>query len=85
MLAGLGGSLALAVLLPIGLWQLDTSFHLADELASCALPVLAVIPQVFTADIRRRQRRYRIRVVGLSVVGLLVGLSVTTLYAKYLF
>ena len=85
MLAGLGGSLALAILLPVGLWQLDTSFHLADELAACALPVLAVIPQVSTADIRLRHRRYRIRVLGLSALGLAVGLSATTFYAKYLF
>lgn len=84
-LAGVGGSLALAVLLPIGLWQLDTSFHLADELAVCALPVLAVIPQVSSADILRRQRRYQLQVVGLSVVGLVVGLGAAALYARYLF
>jgi len=85
MMGGLVGSLALAILLPIGLGQLDTSFHVADELVACALPVLAVIPQVSTADIRRRYRGYRIRVVGLSALGLVVGLGVSTFYAKYLF
>jgi polysaccharide chain length determinant protein (PEP-CTERM system associated) len=85
MMGGLVGSLALAILLPIGLGQLDTSFHVADELVACALPVLAVIPQVSTADTRRRNRGYRMRVVGLSALGLVVGLGVSTLYAKYLF
>ncbi|MFQ5668799.1 MAG: XrtA system polysaccharide chain length determinant [Candidatus Binatia bacterium] len=84
-LAGLGGSLALAIGLPILLWQLDTSFRLTDEVAACALPVLAVIPQLHTRDVAARRRRYRLRVVGLSAAGLIVGLSTVSFYARYLF
>jgi polysaccharide chain length determinant protein (PEP-CTERM system associated) len=85
MLGGLCGSLVLAALIPIGLWQLDTSFHLADDVTACALPLLAVIPQVATADISKRHLRYRIRVLGLSAAGLAVGLSAAVLYARYVF
>ena len=84
-LGGIFGSLALAILLPILLAQLDTSFHLADELAAYSLPVFAVIPQAQTIDVLRRRRRYRTRVLALSGGALVAGLSTVTLYAKYLF
>jgi uncharacterized protein involved in exopolysaccharide biosynthesis len=84
-IAGIVGSLGLAVLLPILLAQLDTSFHVADELAAYSLPVFAVIPQAKTLDVLRRRRRYRTRVLALTGVALLAGLSTVSLYARYLF
>jgi protein tyrosine kinase modulator len=83
--AGVGGSVLLGIVLPILLWQLDTSFHVADELTACALPVLAVIPQADTVDVADRRRRYRLRVLGFSAAGLVLGLGAVTLYARYLF
>lgn len=85
LLGGLACSMALALALPILLWQLDTSFHTAEELAACALPLLAVIPQMASTDVRRRERRYRLRVLGTSAVVLLIGLGTVTLYGRYLF
>ena len=82
---GLGASLALALFLPILLAQLDTSFHVVDELAVCSLPVLAVVPQVLTPDVVNRQRRYRIRVAGLSGIVLVVGWVMVTIYARFIF
>jgi len=82
---GAVGSFALAIFLPILLWQLDTSFHVADELAAVAVPVLAVIPEISTADVSMRRRRYRRRVLALSVASLILGLSTVQFYAKYLF
>jgi len=82
---GIGGSLALALLLPILLAQLDTSFHVVDDLAVCSLPVLAVVPQVPTPDVTGRRRRYHIRVAGLSGIALILGLAMVTIYARYLF
>jgi len=79
------GSLGLALGLPILLWQLDTSFHVADELAACALAVLAVIPEVASSETVRRRRRYRLRVVGASAAALVVGLVGISLYGRYLF
>jgi uncharacterized protein involved in exopolysaccharide biosynthesis len=84
-IGGIVGSLGLAVLLPILLAQLDTSFHVADELAAHSLPVFAVIPQAKTLDVLRRRRRYRTRVLALTGVALLAGLSTVSLYARYLF
>ena len=85
LLVGLVGSLGLALGLPILLWQLDTSFHVADELAACALAVLAVIPEVASSETVRRRRRYRLRVVGASAAALVVGLVGISLYGRYLF
>src|SRR5262249_8139216 len=45
IVAGIVGSLGLAILLPILFGQLDASFHMADELAAYSLPVFAVISQ----------------------------------------
>jgi polysaccharide chain length determinant protein (PEP-CTERM system associated) len=84
-LAGLAGSVALAVGLPILFWRLDTSLHSADELAAYAVPVLAVIPQAPTHDVLRRWWRYRARVLTVSAVALVAGLGGVSLYAKYLF
>lgn len=84
-LGGIGGSLALAIALPILLWQLDTSFHQADDLQARSVPVLAVIPQVHTLDVARRLRRYRVRVLALSSLALVVGIATVSVYAKYLF
>ena len=84
-LAGIGASLALALGLPILLWQIDTSVHDADELTGSAVPVLAVIPQVPTPNVLRRLRRYRVRVLGFSAVGLVLGFGVVELYARFLF
>lgn len=84
-LAGMAASLGLAVLLPILLAQLDTSFHLADELAAYSLPVFAVIPQANTLDVLRRRRRHRNRVLALTGFALAAGLSTVTLYARYAF
>ena len=55
--AGLGAGFALALCLPILLWQIDTSYREADELAGQAVPVLAVIPQMPTRNVLRRVRR----------------------------
>ncbi|MFI5397436.1 MAG: XrtA system polysaccharide chain length determinant [Candidatus Binatia bacterium] len=82
---GIAGSFALALCLPILLAQLDTTFHVVDELAVCSLPVLAVVPQVFTPDVSRHRRRYRLRVVGLSGIALVAGLGAVSIYARYLF
>jgi succinoglycan biosynthesis transport protein ExoP len=82
---GLGGSLALAIALPILLWQLDTSFHQADDLQAHSVPVLAVIPQVHTLDVTRRLWRYRMQVLALSSLALVVGIATVSVYAKYLF
>ncbi|HVO25006.1 MAG TPA: XrtA system polysaccharide chain length determinant [Candidatus Margulisiibacteriota bacterium] len=84
-IAGLGGSLLAALGLPILLGQLDTSFHVADELVACAAPVLAVIPQMPTPEVLRRRRRYRVRVLGLTGLALIVGLGTVSFYARYLF
>ena len=84
-LVGIGGSLALALGLPILLWQIDSSFHDADELTGSAVPVLAVIPQVPTSNVLRRLRRYRVRVIGFSAAGLVVGFGAVVLYARFLF
>lgn len=83
--AGAAVSLGLALLLPILLWQLDTSFHTPEEIAAYSLPVLAVIPQAPTADIRKRHRRYYVRVVALTSVALVVGLGGLSFYAHYIF
>lgn len=82
---GLGASLALAVFLPILLGQLDTSFHAPEEFTNLAIPVLAVIPQLDTSDVKRGVLQYRLRVVGISTALLVVGLSTASFYAKYLF
>lgn len=82
---GLGVTAALAILLPILLGQLDSSFHAAEELGALALPVLAVIPQLNTADVHRRILTYRVRVVSISTAALVVGLYTASFYAKYLF
>jgi len=87
-LFNLGGGLAslvLAGILPILLWQFDTSFHVADDFVDAALPVLAVIPQALTPDVQRRRRQYRLRVLAASVVVLIIGVGGATFYAKYLF
>jgi len=84
-IAGLGGSLLAALGLPILLGQLDTSFHVADELVACAAPVLAIIPQMPTPEVLRRRRRYRVRVLGLTGLALIVGLGTVSFYARYLF
>jgi len=84
-LAGLGGSFALALCLPILLWQIDTSYREADELAGQAVPVLAVIPQIPTRNVLRRIRQYRVRVIGLSAAGLILGVGAVTYYARFLF
>ena len=85
LLVGAAGSFAAALLLPILLWQLDTSFHGVDEVAALAVPVLAVIPQLNTSDVRRQRLRYCASVLTLSVVVLVVGLGTVSLYAKYIF
>lgn len=85
MLGGAGASLGLALFLPILLWQLDTSFHLPEECAASGLAVLAVISRVQTPDVDQRLRRYRIRVLGFTALGLLVGLGGATAYAKFVF
>lgn len=85
MAAGTGLSLALAIGLPILLWQLDSSYHSAEELVTIALPVLAVIPQVETPEVKHRRTRYRLTVVAASVVTLIIGLVTQTLYAKFLY
>jgi polysaccharide chain length determinant protein (PEP-CTERM system associated) len=85
LLLGLAGSLGIALALPILLWYLDTSFHVADDLAAYSLPVLAVIPQLATADILRRRRFYRLRVLGLSAAALVIGLGTASFYSRYLF
>ena len=82
---GAAGSVVLAVLLPLLIYRLDTSFHVADELAGVAVPVLAVIPLVDTPDVAQRQRQYRRRVLAFSAGGLIIGLGSASLYAKYLF
>lgn len=82
---GLGISLGLAILLPIVFGQLDSSFHAPEELTDLALPVLAVIPQLNTADVHRRVLQYRLRVLGVSTVALVVGLYTASFYATYLF
>lgn len=87
-LLNLGGaalSIGLACFLPILMWQLDTSFHVADDFAPAALPVLAVIPQALTPDVKRRRHQYRIRVLGMSAAVLIIGIGGVTLYAKYVF
>jgi polysaccharide chain length determinant protein (PEP-CTERM system associated) len=85
MAAGVGLTIALALGLPILLWQLDTSFHSPEELSPSALPVLAVIPQLHTVDVVRRLRKYRLRVVAASSLALVVGLGTSLLYAKLLY
>ena len=85
IVAGIVGSLGLAILLPILFGQLDTSFHMADELAAYSLPVFAVISQTDTPDVVRRRRRYHARVLVLSGVALIAGLSTVSLYARYAF
>jgi len=84
-LGGAALSVGLACFLPILMRQLDTSFHVAEDFVSAALPVLAVIPQAQTPDVRRRRQRYRMRVLGTSVAVLVVGICGVTLYAMYLF
>lgn len=83
--AGVGMSFGLAFLLPILLRQMDTSFHSPEELTSLAVPVLAVIPQLTTNDVRRRILQYRLRVLGISAVVLVIGLSTASFYANYVF
>ena len=85
MVGGAGASLGLALFLPILLWQLDSSFHLPEECAASGLPVLGVISRVHTPDVDQRLRRYRIRVLGCTALGLIIGLGSATLYAKYVF
>jgi polysaccharide chain length determinant protein (PEP-CTERM system associated) len=84
-LGGIGGSFTLAIALPILLWQLDTSFHHADDLQAHSVRVLAVIPQMHTPDVSRRVRQYRMRVLALSGLALVVGIATVSVYAKYLF
>jgi polysaccharide chain length determinant protein (PEP-CTERM system associated) len=84
-LGGVAVSIGLACLLPILLWQIDSSFHAPEDFAAAELPVLAVIPQALTRDVQRRQQRYRVRVLGATVVALVVGLGTASFYAKYLF
>jgi protein tyrosine kinase modulator len=84
-LGGAGASIAIALFLPILLWQLDSSFHLPEECVASGLPVLGVISRVRTQDVDRRLRRYRIQVLGFSALGLIVGLGTATMYAKFVF
>jgi protein tyrosine kinase modulator len=87
-LLAIGGaalSLAFALGIPILLWQLDTSYHSAEDLSAAALPVLAVIPQVHTTDVDRRKRLYRLRVLAATAVLLIVGLGASTFAANFLF
>jgi len=83
--AGCGLSALLALALPILLWQIDTSFHFPDELAGSTLPILAVIPQLQTADVVHRRRRYRLRVMAASGLALVVGVASSFIYARFLF
>lgn len=85
MAAGVGVSLALALGIPILLWQLDSSYHTAEEMAATALPVLAVIPQVQTPDVEHRRWRYRIAVVATSATVLVLGLASQSLYVRFLY
>src|SRR5262249_50074525 len=82
---GVALSFGIAIFLPLLFRQLDTSFHAPEELTSLAVPVLAVIPQLSTADVRRRVVQYRLRVLGVSAIVLVIGLSTASLYAKYVF
>jgi uncharacterized protein involved in exopolysaccharide biosynthesis len=82
---GLVISIGLAIFLPILLGQLDTSFHAPEEFTNLAIPVLAVIPQLDTSDVQRGVLQYRLRVLGISSVVLVVGLTTASFYAKYLF
>jgi polysaccharide chain length determinant protein (PEP-CTERM system associated) len=82
---GVALSVGLAIFLPVLFRQLDTSFHAPEELGSLAVPVLAVIPQLRSGDVQRRRLQYRLRVLGVSAVVLVVGLSTASFYAKYLY
>jgi polysaccharide chain length determinant protein (PEP-CTERM system associated) len=86
VLAGLGLSLAVALGLPLLLWQLDSSLHGPAEVAQAfALPVLATVPLVHTPALSRQVWRRHLRIASLSLVALIVGLGGVTVYAKYLF
>ena len=86
LLGGLAASLGLAILLPIGLFQIDSSLHAPEDVAAtCNVPVLAVIPRVVTNELARAARIWRLRVASLSVVAAVLGLGTITLYARYLF
>lgn len=78
-------SLGLAIVLPILIRQLDTSFHAPEEFTPFAVPVLAVIPQLHTPDVRRRLVQYRLRVLGITAIALVVGLSGASLYTTYIY
>jgi len=82
---GAGLSLALAVGLPILLWQLDSSYRSAEELVGTAIPVLAVIPQVETPEVTHHRRIYRLTVVAASAAALVLGLVAQGLYARFLY
>lgn len=83
--AGAALSLALALGIPILLWQMDSSYRSAEDLAGAAIPVLAVIPQVETAEVGHRRRVYRLTVVAASAAALVLGLVAQGLYARFLY
>lgn len=83
--AGSALSLALAIAIPILLWQLDSSYRSAEELVGTGITVLAAIPQVETPEVRQRRRVYRLTVVAASVAALAIGLATQILYAKFLY
>jgi polysaccharide chain length determinant protein (PEP-CTERM system associated) len=84
-LAGAAASVVLAIALPILLWQLNTSFHLPDEVALSLIPVLAIIPELPTPDVARRRRLYRLRVVAVSALALSLALGTGWVYARLLY
>ena len=64
---------------------LEVTKWLKDDSELKSIPVVAVIPQIQTADVLRRQKRYRFRVLTFSALTLVVGLGTASLYARYLF
>jgi hypothetical protein len=86
VLGGLAAGLGLALLLPIGLFQIDSSLHAPEQVVEAGdVPLLAVIPVVQTAQLARTARRWRVRVASLSAAALILGVGTITVYARYLF
>lgn len=69
MMLGLGFGLALCALLEYR----DTSLRTEqDVIVALSLPVVALVPRLWTSDERLRQRRWRVMLIASSVVGTLL-------------
>lgn len=83
LLMGVMVSLGLAAGAVVLAEQLDTSFHMVDDLrASTPVPVLVTIPKIITqGDARRRQRRFR-RAAAAAMLGLALIVGTSYLVAR---